>query len=396
MTATCYMGPLGSTQVVQGVVGGGAGTWNVREINASAIAAMGDCLISDFGVSPYVIDLPFIDASNVGGKVMIANLFGAGLPLSMVLTPAAGPGQAGLVVVGTAFGPTFDLNFIGAVVLVAVELVPAGGYFWQAESIPGPDGAPGAAGAPGAPGPPGPAGPSTGALVSVTPITALGAGVFVVPAGVASLVVEGVGGGGGSSGYSGGAGLERGAGAGGGAGGYFKQRFTGLVGGETFNYTIGAAGIAGTAVGNPSYTATPGGVGGTTTWQRAGQPATLSTALGGDGGEVMLVSGNSRIAQGGFGGQSSVGTGGLFAKQGEQGGNALRLFLAAANFFGCGGNGGSSPLGGGRSGPVQGATASASPLANNFGAGGAGGSDPGGTLPGAAGSQGAIFVEAYS
>jgi hypothetical protein len=120
--------------------------------------------VSDLGVSPYVIDLPLIDPSNLGGKVMITNLFGAGLPLSMVATPAAGPGQAGLVVVGASIAPTFDLNFEGSIVLVAVELAIAGGYFWCAESTPGapgpagPAGAPGTPGAPGPPGPPGPAG----------------------------------------------------------------------------------------------------------------------------------------------------------------------------------------------------------------------------------------------
>jgi hypothetical protein len=390
------MGPLGSTQQVQGVIDGAAG-YNVRVVDADTAVAMGDCIIGMIG-GPAVLtfQLPTITPANLGGRIMFANFFG-NPTLDLDLVAAVGAGQAGFVIVGNAFGPNFLLDFVGALVLVAVDLPLAGGYLWSAESTPGADGAPGPAGPAGPAGPPGPG--ATGGIVSTHLFTVVGAGAWVVPAGVQRIEVEGVAGGGGSSGYSGGAGLEQGGGAGGGGGGYFRILFTGLVPGDVFNWVVGAGGAAGTATGAPGYTATPGGTGGVTSWEKASAPTTHTEAFGGEGGDVLLVSGASRIAKGGGGGQVIGGfgpMGRICLIQGGQGGNAMRLYQAPANFAYQGGHGGTTPLGGSHPGPVGGATASASPGIDNYGAGAAGGSDPGGTSQGAAGHAGYIFVTAYS
>jgi hypothetical protein len=73
MTATCYMGPLGSTQQVQGVIDGAAG-YNVRVVDADTAVAMGDCIIGMIG-GPAVLtfQLPTITPANLGGRIMFAN-----------------------------------------------------------------------------------------------------------------------------------------------------------------------------------------------------------------------------------------------------------------------------------------------------------------------------------
>lgn len=131
--ASVYIGPLGSTSQVQGATPGGSSNWNVREISASGPVAIGDGLISvPPGPGPYVMQLPLIDASNVGGRVLAQVV--SGTP-ALDLVPAVGAGQLGLVVVGGVAGASYTVAPGTSVVLVATLITLAGGYLWVAESV---------------------------------------------------------------------------------------------------------------------------------------------------------------------------------------------------------------------------------------------------------------------
>lgn len=161
-------------------------------------------------------------------------------------------------------------------------------------------------------------------------VLVLTSGTYTPSAGVTSIIVECVGGGGagGSVGdYGAGEVL---AGGGGGAGAY-SRRHIAVSPGATFAVTIGAGGVP--SAGSPSFT---GGVGGTTTFG-----GNLVTCPGGRGGEGWGALGDYKLRarQGGQGGPFGVGT---LNTTGQPGGPGLTTSSWAAS-----GAGGSSPFGAG-------------------------------------------------
>jgi hypothetical protein len=376
------MGPLGSTQQVQGSSDGGA-NWNVRQIDASGAVAVGDGLISvPPGPGPYLMELPLIDAANLGGRVLAQRI--QGLP-ALELVAAVGVGQVGVVLVGLAGGPSFTVPEGAAVVLVASEVTFAGGYVWVAESVlPAVADSSDVANVSNVAG-----GTVTNALDTLltTPqpgrlgnvVTRFGVGTYVVPAGVSSLVVELTGGGGGGAGYAGG-GIAGGAGAGGGGGGFVRARYAGVLVGEGFDYVVGSFGAGGVGL-------VGGGVGVTSRFA-VGRPDQIE-AWGGAGGAVMLQAVTPQIvygAQGGF----ALPSGPYFQLTGgTQGGNAVRISTSAF----AAGHGGATARGAGGFGQFG----NGLPPDNGYGGGGSGGSaTAGNTGDGGRGGGGGLTIFEYS
>ena len=188
-------------------------------------------------------------------------------------------------------------------------------------------------------------GPITTALFTTT-------GAWVVPAGVTSVLVDGVGGGGGG-GYNGG--------GGGGGGGAVRGTSLSVTPGNTLNITVGSGGPAGTSgavngtAGSGSVVAVsggatlltlPGGLGG------AGNLAGAGGAAGGTGGTAGTAgshytigdgSGNNNVATGGSGGGNLFSNG---AAGGAPTGLSQTLAAPVAAAYGTGGGGGTPPSAG--------------------------------------------------
>lgn len=149
---------------------------------------------------------------------------------------------------------------------------------------------------------------------ATTTIAVAGAGAWTAPAGVTSIQVEAWGGGGAGGGVT-----LPGGGAGGGGGAYARLNNYPVIGGTTYNYTVGAgaalpaAGVAGTAgldsffVNATTLLAKGGGAGGLNTTGLAG--------IGGDAvasiGDVKYAGGNGAVGTATYGGGSggSAGSG---------------------------------------------------------------------------------------
>lgn len=199
----------------------------------------------------------------------------------------------------------------------------------------------------------------------MTSIGTVGAGNFTVPAGVTSIKVEIVGGGGGGCGQDT---LNGGiSGAGGGAGAYAAGVFS-VSPGAIIPYVVGAGG-AGRAANAGVGTAASGG---TTSWNGG-----IMTAAGGNG--ASIISGGSPA--GGAGGAAS---GGNLRIGGGVGGDGARNSLLASAADAFGGYGGASFFGGGAKAGQGGGLTALVPGTGGSGAynGGAGG----------AGSPGAIVI----
>jgi large repetitive protein len=163
-------------------------------------------------------------------------------------------------------------------------------------------------------------------------------GQFVVPAGVTSLKVQTWGGGGGG-GYSVGTG---------GGGGAFATLILGVIPGETYHYTIGAAGNGGTSTNSPA-------AGLPTTFRLGSAGPTLISAAGG------LAAGN--------------------------GGSAAACIPTTGAWSGGNGAAGSSPAGGGGGGSAL-ATANGGSGSGTTGGTGQGNGGNGGAASGTAGTAG--------
>lgn len=197
-------------------------------------------------------------------------------------------------------------------------------------------------------------------------------GPFVVPARVASVEFELIGGGGagGMSGDGTGGGFAGNVGGGGGGGGYALRRLTGLTAGQNFSVIVGAGGVP--TVGN-------GGNGGTSSINDISGP--IVEAFGGSGG----ATGAGTVVAFGFGGSFSGADIGVVGGIGGFSGpnhlapdisDVIRTYgrggfaaggLSTADFGGTGGNG------------------------NGYGAGGSGASG-GNSLPGGAGAKGIVIA----
>lgn len=196
---------------------------------------------------------------------------------------------------------------------------------------------------------------------TIVKITALGAGSWLVPAGVESIDVEAWGGGGGA-GYGSADGNQAPSGGGGAA--YVRKRW-GVTPGQTVSYVVGG-----------------GGLGGATSPARHGQPGTQSS---------VTVGGQTIVAGGGGGGQNAPfanytvpGTpSGPFEVgfSGEYGGGALPYTAPY------GGWGGASPNGGVR---INGARSGIG--AGNAPGGGAGGMASQGGGAGGSGANGEVRI----
>lgn len=210
-----------------------------------------------------------------------------------------------------------------------------------------------------------------------TLITASGAGSWMAPAGVTSVVIECWGaGGGGSSGSSGGSNQNLGSGGG---GGEYATQTVAVVPGNSYSYTVGAGGTGGSTAGHQA-----GVAGGTTTFTGT---STTVTAHGGAGGLNNYNpggggsgSGNTTHHNGGQGG---------FAYPYTGGGGSSAASGSAGNSGGTPG-GAVAPSGGGNGGAGSG-TSSAAGHAGAAPGGGGGGSYFSG-FAGGAGAAGQIRI----
>jgi hypothetical protein len=202
-------------------------------------------------------------------------------------------------------------------------------------------------------------------------------GTYTPTQGTRAVRIRLVGGGGGGGGISGGASVAA-AGGGGGAGGYLETWIdpgVAITGGAV---TIGSSGVGGTNSGGN------GGSGGSTSIIIQG---TSYGVGGGDGGVGMLAGSSFATVDGGAGGTAAIVSVDI-THVGQPGVGGLRLNSSTA----LGGNGGSSPFGGGGRAKINSVFAG-----SGYGAGGAGACSTNGTaLAGGAGTPGIVIVEEYA
>ena len=177
---------------------------------------------------------------------------------------------------------------------------------------------------------------------------------FTVPAGVTSITIELWGGGGAGGGSS----TNDLGGSGGGSGGYTTRTYTGLLGGEVINYTLGAGGTGTSTTGNPGGNST-----------LTFNTFTLTANGGGGGGANIGLVGAGGTASGGT--TNTIGNTGLLGTT-------------------SGGNGGNAPSAGGTGG--TGGLNSVGGTGNAPGGGGGGGERTGGGSNGGAGGSGGIKI----
>ncbi len=214
------------------------------------------------------------------------------------------------------------------------------------------------------------------AFITLNAQTFIASGTYTPTAGMKYCIIELVGGGGGGGGCATGGGSIYVASAGGGAGGYAKALYTAAQIGASKTVTIGAAGTAGTAG------ATTGGAGGTTS------VGSLISSVGGGGGGPGTTSSSG---EGGAGGNPTVSSGiNMAALNGMPG--CFGYSNGAGSMLSSGGNGGTSPFGGGGLGKLATSVGSAG---NGYGSGGSGASTLSATSAGSAGTGGYVLVTEY-
>lgn len=209
-------------------------------------------------------------------------------------------------------------------------------------------------------------------------------GSFTVPAGVTTIFVSGCaggGGGGGGAGTSGQTAVVGGGGAGGGGAGQSQIRIPYVVApGQVIAITIGGGGTAGLGSTSANSGGTNGGNGGNTVI------GALATLTGGGGGGL-----------GGWVASNNIGGGGAGAAGGP--GYPNGSFGSDGNYLGNGGDGASSPFGGGG---ARGRAATSAGIPGTagigYGSGGGGGGAAYGTNPnngggGGAGAPGIVIIE---
>ena len=124
MTALVYMGPLGSTQRVRGVIAGGQ--YAVRVVDSDTSMLPGEAIISKLMAPllvPVNVALPPIDASMLGQSLMITNLSGAGVLEFNIIAPVtfdfSNPGVVIVFRPALAGGPNYLFNYQDSIVFVA-------------------------------------------------------------------------------------------------------------------------------------------------------------------------------------------------------------------------------------------------------------------------------------
>lgn len=201
-------------------------------------------------------------------------------------------------------------------------------------------------------------------------------GTYAPPADCTAIWVECIGGGGGG----GGAGFSTpncAAGAGGGAGAYAGKWYS--TKGKQFTYTIGSAGSGGTVSGG---TGNSGTAGGSTTFSDG---VTTLTAAGGSAGTGMNSGTGFNGVAGAAGGAATNADVGVAGGSGHPG---FRPSTSVAQ----GGNGGSSLYGAGGVGAFD----APGTAATSYGAGGGGGASLNAARAGGNGSAGCILIWEYS
>lgn len=225
-----------------------------------------------------------------------------------------------------------------------------------------------------------------GNLIGIQRLTSGTAATYTPTTGTTSALVYCQGGGGGAGGSTV-TNVTFGAGAGGGGGGCAIKYITGMTGGYTATYTIGAAGTGGAAGANN------GTDGGNTTYS----DGTVSLqGTGGGGGNAGTATGGtgSALVMGAPGGGSGA-TGGDLNYNGQDG--LPGLTTNAPSNLALGGSGGSSILsGGGKTTTVSTSTTTNGTAApTNSGAGGSGGAGLGVNTNAAGGNGGAGIIIIY-
>jgi len=127
MTATVYMGPLGSTQRVQGVIAGGQ--YAIRVVDSDTSMLPGEAIISKLMAPllvPVNVTLPPIDPSMLGQSLMITNLSGAGVLEFNIIAPVTldftNPGIVLVLRPVIAGGANYLFNYQDSIVFVAMPL----------------------------------------------------------------------------------------------------------------------------------------------------------------------------------------------------------------------------------------------------------------------------------
>ena len=127
MTASVYMGPLGSTQRVQGAIAGGQ--YAVRVVDADTSIAPGEAIVTKLMAPllvPVNVALPPIDPSMLGQSLMITNLSGAGVLEFNIIAPVTldftNPGIVLVLRPVIAGGANYLFNYQDSIVFVAMPL----------------------------------------------------------------------------------------------------------------------------------------------------------------------------------------------------------------------------------------------------------------------------------
>ncbi len=205
-------------------------------------------------------------------------------------------------------------------------------------------------------------------------------GTYTPTSGTKAVRVRMVGAGGGGGGAGGGTGTQAAAGGGGSSGAYFEKWIdpgAAITGGSV---TIGSAGSAGSSSGGN------GGNGGDTSVVIQGTTYTAKGGLGGTG--TTAISNTNTF----LGGDVGAGTSSGDAVTYSPGDAGLVIYVSSTNFWMIGGNGGSTPVGGGGIGGRN----TAGTAGGNYGGGGGGGSANGTGQAGGAGAAGKIIIEEYA
>lgn len=217
-------------------------------------------------------------------------------------------------------------------------------------------------------------------ISSVVIQTFTSTGTYTPTSGMKYCIIEVVGGGGGGGGTTTTIAGQVSCAGGGGGGGYARKVVSATTVGLNQAVTIGAAGTAGAAGGGN------GGSGGTTS---VGSLCVASGGSGGFGGPAVAQNFAST-----FGGSPGIGTTGDLLTRGQYGGNGVAGLTFASN----GGFGGDSYFGGGGLGATtSGGPVAGDPGSNHGGGGGAGATGSGGQTQaaGAAGAKGVVIITEY-
>jgi hypothetical protein len=128
--ARVYIGPLGSYSEVEGTQAGNAGRYAVRPVFADTTMQPGESIMTGIVSVPLVVPvnvtLPVITPANLGARLQIVNLQGAGIFEFNIIAPVSIPDDnPGLVLIirpVPSGGASFLFNFQDSIVLVAQEV----------------------------------------------------------------------------------------------------------------------------------------------------------------------------------------------------------------------------------------------------------------------------------